>query len=158
VARTGTLVERRLTDEAERLPLVVVDPHRPAGEEALDRALRAAASLCVHLARQGGCTLLLPGERRAQAIDPDLHAWPALHSRLALISAGEAPGAAAANRAGVVLWVSARSGGIPPGLARAAAGERYLVSPFPLAGRRAAFRVAGCTGQRLRAGAEARAA
>jgi uncharacterized protein (DUF58 family) len=158
VARTGTLVERRLTDEAERLPLVVIDANRPADEDALDRALRAAASLCVHLARQGGCTLLLPGERRAHAIAPDLHAWPSLHARLALVDSGESPGAAATNRAGVVLWVSARSGGVPPGLARVPAGERYLVSPFPLAGRRAAFQVAGCTGQRLRAGAEAWAA
>ena len=32
-------------------PLVVLDPTRPASEEALDMAVRAAASLCVHLAR-----------------------------------------------------------------------------------------------------------
>jgi len=158
VARTGTLIERRLTDEAERLPMVVVDPQRPADEESLDRALRAAASLCVHLARRGGCALLLPGERRATAIDPDLHAWPPLHARLALVAAGQTPGAAGANRAGAIVWVTARSNGLPGTLARAGAGQRYLVSPFPLPGRPVAFQVAGCSGQRLRTAGEARAA
>jgi uncharacterized protein (DUF58 family) len=158
VARTGTLIERRLTDEAERLPLVVVDPQRPQDADALDRALRAAASLCVHLARTGGCSLLLPGDRRAQAIDADLHAWPALHARLALVEADELPGAASAHRAGIVLWVTARAGGVPPRLARVRAGERYLVGVVPRAGRAPAFTVAGCYGQRLRAGPEARAA
>ncbi len=158
VARTGTLIERRLTDQAERLPLVVIDALRPADDDALDRALRAAASLCVHLARSGGCSLLLPGERRAVAIDPDLHAWPPLHARLALVAAGDAPGAVAAQRAGTLLWVTARSDGPPPGLVRAGAGMRYLVTPFPRPGRAAAFAVAGCTGQLLRSAGEAQAA
>ena len=54
-------------------------PAHPASEEALDKAVRAAASLSVHLARAGGCSLLLPGDRRAADIDPELGAWPPLH-------------------------------------------------------------------------------
>ena len=42
--------------------------------------------------------------------------------------------------------------------ASAGAGQRYLVSPFPLPGRPVAFQVAGCSGQRLRTAGEARAA
>jgi hypothetical protein len=34
-------------------------------------------------------------------------------------------------------------------LERIAAGARFIVTPFPLAGYRATFKVAGCTGQAL---------
>ncbi len=69
VARVGTLMERRLLADSDSQPLVVLDPTQPADEAALDKAVRAAASLCVHLARAGGCSLLLPGDRRAMDIE-----------------------------------------------------------------------------------------
>src|SRR6202007_1096610 len=88
VARTGGLMARAFVAGAESRGFVVVDSRLPAREAARDRALRAAASLCVHLARSGGCELLLPGEARAHAIGSALEYWPALHVRLALVRAG----------------------------------------------------------------------
>ena len=74
----GEMLERRLVAELDSAPLIVLDPSAPAGEEALDMAVRAAASLCVHLARRkDGCAMLLPGERRPVEIGHDLGAWPA---------------------------------------------------------------------------------
>ena len=70
---------------------MVVDPSAPSGEENLDKAIRAAASLCVHLAQVGGCAVLLPGDRRPIEIGHDMGAWPAVHVRLALVEAGAPP-------------------------------------------------------------------
>jgi uncharacterized protein (DUF58 family) len=77
VARRGEMLERRLVAELDAAPLIVVDPSAPSGEEELDKAVRAAASLCVHLAREGGCAVLLAGEHRPIEIGHDLGAWPA---------------------------------------------------------------------------------
>ena len=66
------MVERRLSADADSAPLVVLDATAPPSEEALDQAVRAAASLCVHLAHRGGCALLLPGDRRPASIAGDL--------------------------------------------------------------------------------------
>ena len=149
VARTGTLVERRLIEDVDLRPLIVMDPHNPSSEEALDQALRAAASLCVHLA-PGSCALLLAGERRATPIEADLRTWPAQHVRLALVSAHDgALWRESIERAATVLWVSASSAP-PASMARAGARECFHVSPHPIAGRPVAFTVAGCTGQRVR--------
>src|SRR5204863_306467 len=102
-------------------PLVVVDPRRPPTTEALDQALRAAASLCVHLAITAGCSLLLPGDHRASDIEPDLRSWPPLHARLALVEPdAAAPVGGRIERAGAVFWVSAGALAPPPGIARAA--------------------------------------
>ena len=148
VARSGEMLERRLTADADSAPLVVLDSSTPPSEQALDMAVRAAASLCVHLARGAGCALLLPGDRRPTSLAPDLAGWPGLHARLALVSpAATRPPLARARRAGAVIWVSAR-GEAPRELARAAQGGGWLVSPSSGAGR-AAFTVAGCTGTRL---------
>ena len=76
VARGAGMMERKLISEADSRPLVVLDPRAPADEEALDAAVRAAASLTVHFAKRGGCGLLLPGDRRASVVEPDLLAWP----------------------------------------------------------------------------------
>ena len=150
VARTGTMVERRLIADVDSRPLVVLDPRRPASEEALDRAVRAAASLCVHLANPNGCALLLPGDHRAAEIDPDLHSWPALHARLALLQADAgAPASSRIERAGSVFWVTAGAAVPPTGIARAVAAARFVVSPQPIAGRPVEFTVAGCACQRL---------
>ena len=91
VARTGEMLERRLVAELDSAPLIVLDPSAPASDEALDKAVRAAASLCVWLARDGGCAVLLPGDRRPIEIGHDLGAWPAVHVRLALVEEGPAP-------------------------------------------------------------------
>jgi uncharacterized protein (DUF58 family) len=151
VARTGDVLERRLVAELDSAPLLVLDAGDPASEEALDAAVRAAASLTLHLARVAGCALLLPGDRRAVEIGPDLSGWPALHARLALVEAGgEPPAKARAPRAGAVLWGTGSDlTRAPRVLERLTAGARFIVSPHPLAGYRAAFSVAGCTGQAL---------
>jgi uncharacterized protein (DUF58 family) len=160
VARSGVMMERRLVADADSRPLVVLDSRRPASEEALDAAVRAAASLTVHLARSGGCSLLLPGDRRPTEIDPELRSWPQQHVRLALIEAVDsAPFAGRVERLGAVLWVTAMAAAAPPpGLSRAAAGARYLVTPEPIAGRPAAFAVAGCNAYRIGKRAGRRAA
>src|SRR3954454_13299527 len=68
-ARTGELMERRMRADTDTRPLAVLDPRAAANDAALDMAVRAAASLAVHLARQGGCALLLPGDRRPTALE-----------------------------------------------------------------------------------------
>lgn len=159
VARSGEVLERRLVADLDSAPLVVLDAAQPASEQALDAAVRAAASLSLELARSGGCSLLLPGTRRPLAIASDLGAWPHAHARLALVKPGPAVAPAGrVPRTGAVFWVTAAAARRPPrALARMAAGARYLVSPKPLSGYRTAFTVAGCTGQLLeRAGRAAR--
>ena len=151
VARTGELIERRLVGDQDARPVVVLDPRAPASEEALDRAVRAAASLVVRLAREGGCSLLLPGDRRPVEIDTDMRGWPALHVRLALVEeAAEPPAASRLQRAAAIFWVAANSAQRPPpGLERAVATARYLVTPGDDGPGAPAFTVAGCTGRRL---------
>ena len=160
VARRGEMLERRMVAELDSAPLVVLDASSPASEEALDMAVRAAGSLCVHLARTSGCAILLPGERRPVEIGHDMGSWPAVHVRLALAVECPAPGAGSISpRSGAVLWVTAaalrRS---PRGLERLPAGARYVVSPGELPGGAAAFEVAGCTGYLLGRGARRAAA
>jgi uncharacterized protein (DUF58 family) len=151
VARTGDVLERRLVAELDSAPLVVLDATAPASDEALDCAVRAAGSLAVHLARMSGCALLLPGDRRPSELGPDLAGWHSLHARLALVEAGhEPPAMARAPRGGAVLWVTASDmRRAPRTLERLTAGARFIVTPTPLPGHRAAFVVAGCTGQAL---------
>ena len=145
VARTGALMERRLLADSDARPLVVLDPTHPRDPEALDMAVRAAASLCVHLAKRGGCALFLPGDRRAAELEHDLGAWPALHARLALIDprAG-APSARLDTRRGAVFWVTGGARGRLPRTLERLPAERYLVAPGEGAG--ATFTVAGCSG------------
>jgi len=160
VARTGELLERRLAAGGDQSPLVVLDARSPEDEESLDMAVRAAGSLCVHLARTaGGCALLLPGERRPLAVDPELRSWPVAHARLAFVEAGAAaPPVARAGHTGAIVWVSAR-GGRPPRAARGSAAPiSFLVSPHPLPGVPVRFTVAGCHGQSLAAAGRRRPA
>jgi uncharacterized protein (DUF58 family) len=151
-ARGGELMERRLQAEGDTRPLIVLDPRAAdGGEEALDRAVRAVASLCVHLARAGGCAVLLPGDRRATVLEPTLGGWPHLHVRLALVDAAGRPALGGiASRRGPVLYVAARAQTrAPRALLHAPGGGRILVVPVPIAGRRALFTVAGCHGYEL---------
>jgi uncharacterized protein (DUF58 family) len=148
VARRGEILERRLVAELDSAPLIVVDPSSPASEEALDKAVRAAASLCLWLARKDGCSVLLPGDRRPIEIGHDLGAWPAVHARLALVEEGSAPASGVLGpRGGAVIWVTgADLRATPRALERLPAGSRYVVAPGALPGVRPAFEVAGCTG------------
>ena len=148
VARRGEMLERRLVAELDSAPLIVLDPSGGDDEESLDRAVRAAASLCVHLGREGGCAILLPRERRPVEIGHDLAGWASVHARLALVEAGPAPPASSLGpRGGAVIWVTAAGGaGAPRALERMPAGARIVVSPTPLVRGRVLFEVAGCTG------------
>jgi uncharacterized protein (DUF58 family) len=147
VARGAGMMERKLISEADSRPLVVLDPRAPASRDALDAAVRAAASLTVHFARRSGCGLVLPGDRRAVTIDPDLLAWPQAHVRLALIEDVAGPALSAAqNRRGLVVYVASRVIDRPPrGLGRTPGGC-LLVVPGAIAGRNAVLEVAGCQG------------
>ncbi len=146
VARVGQLVERRAERDADDMPfMVVLDPGAADSAEALDKAVRAAASLVVGIAGLGGgCSLLLPGAQEAQALRADLASWPYLHARLATVSAGARPVWGVAERARSVIWVGARR----PAEDRAGAGVVCCtVSPLPRGDRRALFEVAGCAVQ-----------
>jgi uncharacterized protein (DUF58 family) len=144
VARRGELIERRVVSGGDTGPLVVLDAGGDPDAESLDRAVRATASLCLHLAQGPGCSLLLPGEARPLRVDPRLTGWPEAHARLALVEPGGPPPAAQRiARRGLVIWVSAA--GAPAHPLSAAA---YLVSPHPAPGVPVAFTVAGCSGQR----------
>ena len=149
LARSGAMMERRLVADLDAAPLVVLDASAPASEEALDMAVRATASLCLALAKRDGCAVLLPGERRPVELGHDLGAWPALHARLAVVEAGTAPqGGALLPRAGSVFWVTGTDlRQAPRTLKRLPAAARYVVSPGLLPRARAAFTVAGCSGQ-----------
>ncbi len=150
VARSGEMYERRMVAGAEAVPLVVLDAEDPDDAGALDRAVRAAASLCVHLAPGTGCALLLPGHRAPSALDQRLRAWPALHARLAVVVAGP-PTASPTRigRRGSVFWVTAGAPERALGLARGfGPGPHYVVTAREPHGR-VAFRVAGCFGMAI---------
>jgi uncharacterized protein (DUF58 family) len=151
VARGQGLMERQLRPESDTRALVLLDPRGAASEEDVDAAVRAAASLAVHLARAGGCALLLPGDRRPVILEPTLGGWPHAHARLALVEGTMRPSLGAlASRRGPVLYVAARRIHRPPrALTSAPGGGRILVIPGELAGRRPAFSVAGCHGYEL---------
>ncbi len=154
VARSGELIEHRLAADAEQRPLVVLDARQAQSADALDRAVRATASLCVHLARRGGCALLLPGDRRAVWVGPDLRGWATQHARLALVEPTATPPAPApVRRAGTVVWVTAAE----PGSADAPAGG-WRLGPRSLPGVAVAFTVAGCDAQRTPVTIRARSA
>jgi uncharacterized protein (DUF58 family) len=151
LAKGGELLERRLRADRDTRPLVVLDPRAAASEEELDAAVRATASLAVHLAHVGGCALLIPGDRRPVALDPGLVGWAHVHARLALVDGNGAPPVSGLTaRHGPIVYVAARRLIRPPrALAHAPGGGRVLVVPAPIAGRRAAFTVAGCMGYEL---------
>jgi uncharacterized protein (DUF58 family) len=162
VARSGEMLERRLVTELDSAPLIVVDSSAASSEEGLDRAVRAAASICVMLAREGGCAVLLPGDRRPIELGHDMGAWPGVHVRLALVEPGPAPPTSTLGpRGGAVIWVTgADLLSVPRALERVPAGARIVVSPTALLGVRPLFEVAGCTGclvERVRSAAPGRA-
>ena len=154
LARGHDLMERRLRADSDQRPLLVLDTRAPASDEDLDAAVRATASLCIHLARRGGCTVLLPRDRRPTTLEQSLGGWPHLHARLALVPGGHAPiTGGLAGRRGSVVYVCARvPSRMPRALAGVSAGGRVLVAPGRLAGYAAAFEVGGCLGYQLARG------
>jgi uncharacterized protein (DUF58 family) len=140
VARTGEMLERRLVAGGDPRPVIVFEP-RGGDRAERERAMRAAASLCVALARMGGCDLVLPGERRPFTIEPGLRSWPEAHTRIALADPRAGVGAPSRLRGAVVLWVTAGRG-LPASLRRL--DPRSLVVTPHGSRRTAAFRVAGC--------------
>ncbi len=146
VARSGVLMERSMAAEEGARVLVELDASRPESEEALDRAVRAAASICLHLARQGGCLVLLSGEARPTVLGPDLQAWPGLHARMALLAPGAALRRAPGSERGLnVIRVTASAAGA----GAQAAGPHCRVAPQPLPGLPTLFVLAGCSAQQL---------
>jgi uncharacterized protein (DUF58 family) len=150
VARTGQMVEHRLVAGSDSAPLVVLDRSNPADQDSLDAAVRATASICVHLASAGGCTVLVSGERRPLEVDAQLRAWPRVHAHLAAVEAGGTGPAIRRLSQAEIFWVTAAEGS--PSWTRGPPRRGwYLVTPFPLPGLGSAFTVAGCHGQRAAA-------
>jgi uncharacterized protein (DUF58 family) len=143
VARTGEMIERNLVAGGEPRPLVVFDPRGAPDQGHRERAMRAAASLCIELGRSGGCNLLLPGERRALTIDPALRAWPEAHVRIAVSDPTAGPIFPSGTSTVAVLWVTAGRA-LPASVRRLRAGS-FLVTPTG-SRQAAAFRVSGCFG------------
>lgn len=161
LASGGALLERRLRAESDARPLVVLDPRGAAEPDDLDAAVRAAASIALELARNGGCALLLPGERRATPLDGGAGTWTAAHVRLALIES--TPGTppplltGVGVRRGPTFYVAARRlQRLPAAADSIARASRVLVVPGALEGRAASFEVAGCCGYELASRAGAR--
>jgi uncharacterized protein (DUF58 family) len=113
LARGAGLHARRVAAGPHELPLVVVDTSGAPQPGAVDWAARTAAGHVLRLARNGGCRVRLPGDRRDTTV-ADPAAWRALHRRLALL----APGPAAAAP--------------PMGIRIAAAAATSLPEPPPL--------------------------
>lgn len=143
LARAGELVERRLTSGGGAAPLVVLDSTGAVAGDRLDLAVRAAASLCLHLGRDGGCELLMVGAPRRLAIDPDLGSWPEIHARLAMVEPGGSLPLRDLPREGTIFWVTATA---PTGRGRRGPVRGYLISAEPIAAAVPVFEVAGCGG------------
>jgi uncharacterized protein (DUF58 family) len=148
LARGADPQERFLRADGESQPLVVLDPRGGAGIDELDAAVRAAASLAHALARDGGCGVLLPGDRRPTELSDTRSGWAGVHARLALVGDGAGPSMASiAARRGAIVFVSARMrSALPSALGTGHGAVRVLVVPGTIAGRHAAFAVAGCSG------------
>ncbi len=146
-ARGAGLAERRIVAAGDAAPLIALDPSDPASAEDLDRAVRAAASLLAHLARRGGCEIVVAGSARRIAAGRDRRTWAPALAALAVVAAGDgSPRLGAAELRGELIWVAASATARPPaGLARG-----FIVTPGPGAGPgTAAFTVAGCSGRDL---------
>ena len=151
LARTGELLERSLTGGGDSAPLVVLDRGRGTDPESLLRTVRAAASLCLHLARAGGCSLLLPGESRVLGIDRGLRTWPRVHARLALVDPERPAPVHPPAGTRTIFWVTPEGGADTGRAGRDGSRDGYLVTPAEIPGAQPVFRVAGCHGYALAA-------
>jgi uncharacterized protein (DUF58 family) len=149
VARSGEMYERRFVAGADAAPLIALDLSEPAGEEEVECAVRAAASLCFHLSRRGGCAILIADRPTPSLVDPRLRSWPDVHARLALVEAGSpAPRPRHAQGRIAPFWVTASAAADASRAAARRLPGSFVVSPAPLDGGRVAFTVAGCSAQR----------
>ncbi len=145
VARTGVLMERSLRAEDEPRVLIELDTTRPDSEGELDMAVRAAASLCLHLARRGGCLVALGDDPHPTLLGSDLQGWMALLARMAVLEARTtARRAPSAERGRSLIRVTASSD--PAG---SPAGAHCRVCPRAAPGAPAMFEIAGCAVQFL---------
>jgi hypothetical protein len=125
------------------------------GPALLDAAVRAAGSVALELARNGGCSVLLPGMRAPTSLSRDLAAWPALHTRLALVQGGpdQGPLLRSVGVKGPLVYVAARLHDPSKLLASAGmSGAFVLVLPSALTtgfDHPASFEVSGCLGFEL---------
>lgn len=146
LARGAGLAERRLAAAGESAPLVALDPSGAASAEDLDRAVRAAASLVAHLARLGGCELVIGGSRARLGGSGGPRDWTGALAALAVVRGDEgAPRLSAGDTRASVIWVSASPSPRPPSVVA----DGFLVAPGRLPGVPAAFGVAGCAGYEL---------
>jgi uncharacterized protein (DUF58 family) len=148
VARSGEMYERRFVAGADAAPLIVLDASAPESEQALDRAVRAAASLCMHLARRGGCAII-PGDRADPTlVDPRLRTWPDVHARLAIVEAGSpVPAPRQARGRVATFWVTGAAASAAGRVSARVMPGSYVLSPAPAPRVPAAFTVSGCTAQ-----------
>jgi uncharacterized protein (DUF58 family) len=125
-SRGGALQERHFVTAQDQLPLVVVETTGVEDGPAIDWAARNAAGLLIALTGQGGCRVLLPGDRNPTTLTDVLGQWPAIHRRLAALEPNRAPLADAVARERNVNYVRARSAPadalaartpLPPGIA-----------------------------------------
>jgi uncharacterized protein (DUF58 family) len=158
LARGAGLLERRLRADGDRRPLIVLDERCAVPDEHLDAAVRATASLTLELARNGGCRVLLPGERRAVSVEADLASWPGVHARLALVEGGaqtRPPSIAPGTRLGPVFYVAAKPvERLPAALSGYGGAACVIVLPNELVQKLSApasFEVSGCRGYVVRA-------
>ncbi|REE98945.1 DUF58 domain-containing protein [Thermomonospora umbrina] len=86
LARGRGLHERRSAPPPTGLPLVVVDTSGDTDPRAVDWVARVAAGEVLRLSRDGGCSVLLPGDATAATVS-DEESWRALHRRLAVLDA-----------------------------------------------------------------------
>jgi hypothetical protein len=76
------------------------------------------------------------------AVRPDLQTWPALHTALATVRAGEGAVWRGRSPASLVVWVGARE---PSAAERR--GASWIVTPVAAAGMPTLFEVGGCAVQ-----------
>ncbi|HEU4803631.1 MAG TPA: DUF58 domain-containing protein [Solirubrobacterales bacterium] len=151
VARGAELAERHLVAAGDAAPLIALDPSGSDVDD-LDRAVRATASLMAHLARLGGCELLIGGSRQRLRVGRDPREWTAALAALAVVESGDGvPRIAAGDLRAALIWVAAEAPRLPRGVVRG-----FVVCPRPPAGAPAAFTVSGCTGHEIGASLRAR--
>ncbi|HET6830762.1 MAG TPA: DUF58 domain-containing protein [Solirubrobacterales bacterium] len=155
LARGAGLVERQIVAAGDAAPLIALDPSGAASKADLDRAARAAASLMAHLARVGGCEVLVAGSPRRIAVGPDPRAWTSALAALAVVEATDGPPRLSLGDLRTsVIWVAASpSARPPPGVA-----QGFIVTPRAPGEGPVGFAVAGCGGRALARGVPVEAA
>lgn len=146
LARGGELQERHLSPASDSGPLIVLDSRDAPDADALDRAVRAAASMAAFLGGRGGCELMIGGDHRRWRVGGDPDSLLAARSALALVSGRDgAPRPGRLAFASTLVWISA--GGSRPPLGRRSGG--VLITPESQPGSELLLTVAGCSGYAL---------